>query len=356
MLEQPVDTSSRYNSKRLTLVVCIAVVGMVYFLAGRLADQSVNGQVTNPLPSATVILSRQEPQVGRDCMRGCHNAIVESFVSEVHGKSAKFLSDSRAANCEACHRNSEKHSETSSPTRSGGDVGNPAKLNASLANESCLQCHSRDRYLSNWRGGKHDRADMSCISCHTIHHTKFNTEITASRQRALQDRSFGMLDARGVDYMLTGLTVEETCFRCHSDKRKALYQRSTHLLRSENNLSKVTCVSCHNPHGGEGRQMLSEPSVNKVCYGCHAEKRGPFLWEHDPVQEDCLTCHMAHGSNFERLLTKRSHQLCQLCHINMLPRHSTVAGFDVFTFNRGCVNCHSQIHGSNHPSGRTFTR
>ena len=46
--------------------------------------------------------------------------------------------------------------------------------------------------------------------------------------------------------------------------------------------------------------------------------------------------------------------LCTLLHPS--EGTATVAGFDVFTFNRGCVNCHSQIHGSNHPSGRTFTR
>jgi cytochrome c5 len=27
-----------------------------------------------------------------------------------------------------------------------------------------------------------------------------------------------------------------------------------------------------------------------------------------------------------------------------------------YVFNRGCTNCHSQIHGSNHPSGVRFQR
>ena len=33
--------------------------------------------------------------------------------------------------------------------------------------------------------------------------------------------------------------------------------------------------------------MLKEASVNDNCYKCHAEKRGPFLWEHPPVRENC---------------------------------------------------------------------
>ena len=293
--------------------------------------------------------------IGRDCQQ-CHRAIVESFALEIHGKSAKFLKDSRGSTCESCHGDGEKHIETSSQTRNGGNIINPATQTSALANESCLQCHSRDRYLFDWRGGKHDRNDMSCLSCHSVHHTKFPEGVLASRQRALQDRTSDLIDVKSPDNMLASLTIEETCFRCHSDKRKALYQRSTHFIRSESRVMKVTCVSCHNPHGGEGPKMLQASSINQVCYVCHAEKRGPFLWEHDPVQSDCLSCHTPHGSNNVRLLTKRSHQLCQQCHVNMLPRHSTVAGFDVFTFNRGCVNCHSQVHGSNHPSGRTFTR
>ena len=358
MPEQHQRSIPRSVAIRIAALLISLAVGIGLYLSilapPRLRAQAqFNTSSTQPRLISAALL--QQSEVGRDCMRGCHNAIVESFVMETHGKSAKFLKDARAANCTVCHGNAEKHADTSSPTRNGGDVINPAKVSASLASESCLQCHSRDRYLTDWRGGKHDRSDMSCVSCHSVHHTKFSGVIAAGRQRAFQEQAAGLMDVKSSDAMLASLTIEETCFRCHSDKRKALYQRSTHLLRTENQVMKLTCVSCHSPHGG-GRKMLQESSVNKVCYGCHAEKRGPFLWEHDPVQEDCLTCHTPHGSNNIRLLTKRSHQLCQQCHVNMLPRHSTVAGFDVFTFNRGCVNCHSQIHGSNHPSGRTFTR
>lgn len=277
-------------------------------------------------------LLTQQTEVGRDCMRGCHNAIVESFVQTTHGKSARFLNDSRAANCATCHGNSDKHAENSSPTRSAPGTTNPAKATATAANESCLQCHSRDTTHFDWKGSKHDRSDISCVSCHSVHHFK------------------------SPENMLVNFTVEDTCLRCHKEIRKALFQRSTHLFRTENRVMKVSCTSCHNPHGGEGRKMLVGRTTNDTCYECHAEKRGPLLFEHPPVQENCLTCHNSHGSNNISLLIRRSHQLCQQCHIHLLPRHSTVAGFDVFTFNRGCVNCHSQIHGSNHPAGKTFTR
>ena len=328
-------------------LIMLAFAGLFHSFVGN-AGTPARAQSTGQAARPTVI--------GRDCQQ-CHAPEVESFPLNIHGKSGKFLKDERAATCAACHRNGEKHAETSSRTRMGEDPGNPAKMASGPANESCLQCHSGDRHLFDWQGGKHDRNDMSCMSCHSVHHRKFTAEVLAGRRRALAEgQTLGLDDVKFPAGMLSGLTVEETCFRCHSDKRKALFQRSTHLFRTENRQMKMSCSSCHNPHGGEGRKMLAATSPNQLCYQCHAEKRGPFLWEHDPVQQDCLTCHAPHGSNHVSLLTRRSHQLCQQCHVNMLPRHSTVAGFDVFTFNRGCVNCHSQVHGSNHPSGRTFTR
>jgi len=269
----------------------------------------------------------ERPVVGAKCQQ-CHKEVVQSFAKDVHGKSAKFLTDARAASCESCHGDGEKHIQS----LEAKDIVNPPRLTTAQANESCLQCHARDRSHNAWRGGPHDRNDMSCLTCHSAHH------------------------AKSAERMLTSLTTEDTCLRCHTNIRKALYQRSTHLIRTEQRVMKVNCSSCHNPHGGEGRKMLQTRAINDTCYQCHAEKRGPVLWEHAPAQENCLTCHTPHGSNNASLLTKRSHQLCQQCHINIIGRHMTVAGFDVFTFNKGCVNCHTQIHGSNHPAGKAFTR
>ena len=316
MPEQPVR---KYPARRaIALLIVVAFLGLFPALrepAGPPAQAQTTGQAVQP----TVI--------GAKCQQ-CHKPVVQSFALDGHGKSAKFLKDSRATPCESCHGDGTKHIETLEPK----DIVNPPRLTTAEANESCLQCHSRDRTHQSWRGGPHDRKDISCLSCHSAHH------------------------AKSPERMLTKPNVEETCLSCHKDKQKALFQRSTHLFRTENRVMKVNCVSCHDPHGGEGRNMLQAHTTNGLCYQCHADKRGPLLWEHAPVQENCLTCHTPHGSNNVKLLTTRSHQLCQQCHINLLSRHQTVSGFDVFTFNRGCVNCHTQIHGSNHPSGRAFTR
>ena len=44
------------------------------------------------------------------------------------------------------------------------------------------------------------------------------------------------------------------------------------------------------------------------------QQRGPFLFEHEPVQDDCSECHNPHGSVNDQLLTARPPFLCQQCH------------------------------------------
>lgn len=252
----------------------------------------------------------------------CHKEIVADFPASLHGRSVKFPNGSDAATCDACHGDGSKHLRTGEPA----DIHLPLERQTEL----CLSCHQKDQSRHGWKGSAHDRKNMNCNSCHSTHHAKAESMLRTS--------------------------VLELCFSCHKDIQKALHQRSTHLFRTEQQVAKLDCTSCHDAHGGQGRKMLVASSTNQVCYTCHAEKRGPFLWEHPPVREDCFTCHVPHGSNQLSLLRTRSHMLCQQCHMNMLWRHQTVAGFDIFTFNRGCVNCHSQVHGSNHPSGKGFTR
>ena len=53
--------------------------------------------------------------------------------------------------------------------------------------------------------------------------------------------------------------------------------------------------------------------------------------------------------------------LCQRCHIG--TRHpstiydgTSLAQRSNRLVNRGCISCHQQIHGSNHPSGNAFAR
>ena len=124
---------------------------------------------------------------------------------------------------------------------------------------------------------------------------------------------------------------------------------------------KMDCTSCHNTHGSKNVRMLRAGfTVNESCATCHADKRGPFLWEHAPVRESCVTCHDPHGSSNDRMLVAKQPFLCQRCHNH--TRHpatiydSAVQGTSNRIFGRSCVSCHSQVHGSNHPSGNFLVR
>ena len=131
----------------------------------------------------------------------------------------------------------------------------------------------------------------------------------------------------------------------------------------------MSCSDCHNLHGSAGPKLLKKNTLNETCFTCHAEKRGPFLWEHQPVTEDCSNCHTPHGSNITPLLKSRSPFMCSECHDgphNSKAPYGTVAAGNQGGFvgtnptenatGRGCMNCHSMIHGSNSPAGALLHR
>ncbi len=102
----------------------------------------------------------------------------------------------------------------------------------------------------------------------------------------------------------------DTCFQCHKDRRAQMF-RSSHMPMRE---GKMVCSDCHNPHGSVTEALLKKDSINDICYTCHAEKRGPFLFEHEPVRENCLNCHDPHGTVNEYSLKLSRPRLCFECH------------------------------------------
>ena len=260
----------------------------------------------------------------------CHEDIVKTFQPTAHGKAMEFGGGrGQDVTCGSCHGGDlTKHMDSADPQF----VRNPGKAKPGETSDSCLGCHSTQKPVAFWRGSSHQMASVGCSSCHSVHKP----------------------NARG--QLLAKKTESETCFSCHSNQRKAVMQRSTHMIRDERGTSRMECSTCHNPHGTQSEKLISANSVNDKCYSCHQEKRGPFLHEHAPVRENCMACHSAHGSNNTGLLKMRTPQLCQTCHIQ--GRHQTVAGRPnaMWNINRSCAQCHTQIHGSNHPSGTILMR
>jgi DmsE family decaheme c-type cytochrome len=160
--------------------------------------------------------------------------------------------------------------------------------------------------------------------------------------------------------MLAKPSVNEVCATCHRDVR-VQFNRRSHMPLPEGRLS---CADCHNPHGGFSKPLLKTATVNETCFSCHADKRGPFLFEHAPVRDSCLTCHTPHGSNHANLTVLPVPMLCRQCHVNsqhvndLLTRQGLRSGIapDERVMGRACLNCHANIHGSNHPAGATFVK
>lgn len=323
-----------------SLVVCGSVLGAVVWFASAGSSQAVGDLNNNPKPISTTVQSSD--YVGSEACKDCHESQFKNFTNTVHAKIATAKDwKGKVTGCETCHGPGKAHIAEGDPAK----IKNPAKMKPDEASAGCQTCHAQMNEHAMWRGSKHESAGLSCLSCHSAHHAPAGVnpgQLFASTQSETK--------------LLKLRTEAETCFQCHGDMRKAQFQRSTHLFRNEDRESRMTCSTCHEPHGSIGARMMRTANVNETCYTCHAEKRGPFLWEHSPVRENCNTCHKPHGSNNNNLLIARAPMLCQQCHIQ--GRHQTVPGRpnSGFAMSRACLNCHSQIHGSNHPSGIDLQR
>lgn len=237
--------------------------------------------------------------------------------------------------CEACHGPGGRHFRGGAPGQPRPPVIRFAADSANSVEERnarCLACHDRDMGFG-WHGGPHDNGEITCADCHTIHATR--------------------------DPVLMTATQPDVCFKCHRTVRTATLQPYSHPIR----VGKMTCTSCHSPHGATLDLQLVRQTVNETCYQCHADKRGPFLWEHPPVAEDCTLCHTPHGSNNPGMLVERAPFLCQACHsqtghpsVAQTPGGLPGAAPSALLLAQGCLNCHSQVHGSNHPSGSRLRR
>jgi DmsE family decaheme c-type cytochrome len=272
--------------------------------------------------------------VGAETCKGCHEEAFSKFSKTRMGR--LFLLQARSpkeANaCETCHGPGKAHVDAGGGKGKGGLItfAKNDKTPVEKRNAVCLSCHTKGARMF-WQGSAHESRDVACTNCHKI----------------MEDIS--------PKFQLAKETMIETCGQCHLQKKAQTLSRYTHMPLRE---GKMTCTSCHNPHGTVTPALLKEPSVNETCYNCHAEKRGPFLWTHPPVQESCFNCHEPHGSNHENMLKIAKERVCQRCHQAGHPSspRGRAAGDLKIGLGRSCTNCHAQIHGSNHPAGSGFER
>lgn len=284
------------------------------------------------------------------CTR-CHDESENKPVLSIYQTRHGVKADGRTPTCQSCHGESEKHlkGDPNVKGRASPDIVFKKGAFAATAPDeqagACLTCHNSG-LRQHWTGSQHESRDVVCSNCHKVHVPK--------------------------DPVMNKVTQQEVCFTCHKEQRAQTHRISTHPLDA----GKMGCSDCHNPHGSVGDKLMIKKTINETCYTCHPDRRGPFLWEHQPVQDDCMICHTPHGSTNAPLLKARLPHLCQECHTGdhaktaysgaNLPGGaiSTVNGLKPLqaqsgsnqVYSRDCLNCHSNIHGSNSPAGAKFQR
>ncbi len=255
--------------------------------------------------------SPEDTKAGEIC-KDCHEDYQSGLAGSAHG--VALLSHKIEINCISCHSGAAGHVENPNVE----NIGNPGSLAVGGVLAVCTQCHLPHLQLDNTGFDPHVGEGLSCLSCHSIH---------KGEDRLLRDDK------------------TKFCGECHQGVESQFARNSNHPLKD----NAVSCISCHDFTGKLEPAFAHGASAN--CASCHAMEGGPFLYEHDATSSfaaeggsGCISCHMPHGSPNAQLLSRPDDLLCQQC-------HGTPAGHVTAHGGRGvssdCMECHSEMHGSN---------
>ena len=332
------------NNCRASRVVLFSVLGLVAvvatFASGQVRAQVADKSAPPAGPPASSVLSSNASNssnssdasnalssdaskyVGAETCKTCHEEIYNSWEKTPHWKTTLDKEGGPShQGCEGCHGPGAEH------VAGGGDKTKIFVFEGRSRQETsarCLRCHGESHPQSHFAESAHASSDVGCLDCHSPHHAKEKEFLLVQNQPQL-------------------------CYGCHTSA-KADFAKPYHHRVNE---GMVQCNDCHNPHGtGTVRQVRSLPSGDFICYKCHVDKQGPFVYEHVPVKtEGCTSCHSPHGSTNPRLLNVMPvNMLCLQCHTfsstltaggPIGPAHNQSAKY------QACTMCHTQIHGSN---------
>lgn len=276
-----------------------------------------------PLLGTAVQATAQQPPAAATCA-DCHGELAARMASQIHMRIQTFEVRDHRVGCEGCHGDGAAHMASADPA----DIRRFDKSPA--ADAACLACHA-GRAQAEWHASTHAAQDVSCGDCHQIH---------------------------GSSAPLAA------CRNCHADVSARFQLPSHHPVRE----GRMTCTSCHDTHSASEAQLRTGQRVNELCYTCHQDKEGPYVFEHQPVQEDCRLCHEPHGTTANKLLTANEPMLCLQCHelhfhagykagateevdVGGIRRDNPFGtrGFNIAMTTK-CSQCHAAVHGSDLPS------
>ena len=288
--------------------------------------------------------------VGSDACKDCHEEQTKNYLHTAHAKLTSEGSwKGKVTGCESCHGPGKTHIAEGDPTKMISFKNKSSKE----ISATCLTCHAGREEHNNFRRGEHWRNDIGCTECHSAHGapTERNTASSTTFVSAANADKPGFSTLK-----LLKVSEPQLCLGCHSEVKHQFNQPFHHKVLE----GAMKCTDCHNPHGGfELKQTRLATGGDAVCVKCHADKQGPFAFEHAPVKtEGCVSCHTPHGASNARLLrTSNVSQLCLECHSQDHgvgaqepggPQHNLNAQYSQ------CTQCHVKIHGSN--SSHVFFR
>ena len=307
------------------LGLCIATS----LLATLAFAQQPRGQSTSANKSAPAGQAKNAPGnpetnasdfAGAEACKTCHQDIYDGWEKSPHWKQTYKEGGIAKHGCEDCHGAAANHVADPSDT---SKLLIFEKASTKEINARCLTCHAGGPQHMNAINSIHSASDVSCISCHSPHHAATNEFLLAKSQPQL-------------------------CYSCHL-QQKAQFSMPFHHRVNE---GLIQCTDCHNPHGTiKPKQVQTSSTQNAICFKCHTEKEGPFVFEHPPVKiEGCQSCHLSHGgANMHMLRVSNVNLLCLQCHTNssFSGATNTPSFHNQRTYFQACTQCHLQIHGSN---------
>jgi DmsE family decaheme c-type cytochrome len=267
--------------------------------------------------------------VGNETCLECHEDHGLSKMN-IHSRILDWELSGIQKGCEACHGLGDAHIEEGDPSK----IFSFANASADESSQACLKCH-RALQTTDWNLSDHALNEIDCSSCHTVHDGK----------------EFVKEDPK-------------LCLDCHQDVTAKMNFPSRHPIRE----GKMKCSSCHQHHGSLVKNLKTTERINDLCLNCHADKQGPFIYEHAPVVEDCTICHDAHGTVANNLLRQNEPFLCLQCHESHFhagreglthPKSLPAGGHSDNPFGEAgwrrayltkCSQCHFQIHGTDNPA------
>ena len=172
--------------------------------------------------------------------------------------------------CERCHGPGSEH--VAHPSR--GNILDPAQMDNVAANDTCIQCHSQGRPLTNPIEGMYYDWPVG-----------YRVGLKLEDYWRLENCTLGQTDF----YYFPDCTAHKNRMQGNDFVQSVMYRHG------------ISCSSCHDVHGTANYAQLIKPA-NQICLECHGPSspngpRAATLEEHTHHKDgspgsQCVACHM----------------------------------------------------------------